>query len=47
MDLKALESKKVEVKGILARQAAAERVNIHAIKQVSPTCDDDVAAPKP
>lgn len=39
LDLKDLESKKVEVKGILARQAGSERVNVHAIKPVSPACD--------
>lgn len=40
LDLQALDNKKVEVKGILARQTAAERVNVHAIKLVGPACEE-------
>lgn len=43
VDLKALENQKVEVKGILARQASAERVNVHGIRPAGTPCEERTA----
>ena len=40
VDLKALDGSKVEAKGILVRQQKSERVNVTALKLVSPTCGE-------
>ena len=40
VDLKKLDQSKVEIKGILVRQAKGDRINVTVVKQAGPSCEE-------